>query len=72
MFSTFNGEPLSHAMTCYKKKLSAFHLVILKCFINAVTTHFVVMLHSLTCNLSFSSFSVKESIENSIYLLIKK
>lgn len=37
MFSTFNEGPLFHYMTCYKK-LSAFHLVILKCFTNAGVT----------------------------------
>lgn len=72
MFSTFNEGPLFHVVTCYKK-LNAFHLVILKCLTYAVTTLFVIMLHSLICNLYiFSFFSVEENIENSIYILIKK
>lgn len=70
MFFTFSEGPLFHAMTCYKK-LSAFNPVILKCFTNAAL--FVIVLHFLTCDLSiFFFFSVKESIDNSIYLLIKK
>lgn len=62
MFSTFNGGPLFHAMTCYKK-LNAFLLVILKCFTNAVTTLFVIMLPSLICNLYifFFTFSVNKT-----------